>query len=135
MSAACYVARSLEIAARKFDGEMIIMSARDSTIFTLSEVATIIWEAADGSTPLDEIVATRISSQFEVAPEVALEDAEQLVQELASHGILMISDQPILALAKAGRALPRPGALLLPGPSVQRRTFTTDCKTLESLEK
>ena len=95
MSAACYVARSLEIAARKFDGEMIIMSARDSTIFTLSEVATIIWEAADGSTPLDEIVATRISSQFEVAPEVALEDAEHLVQELAVHGILLISDQPI----------------------------------------
>jgi hypothetical protein len=95
VSARRYVARSSEIAARKFDGEMIIMSARDSTIFTLSEVATIIWEAADGSTPLDEIVATRISSQFEVAPEVALDDAEHLVQELAGHGILLISDKPI----------------------------------------
>jgi hypothetical protein len=95
VSATCYVARSAEIAARKFDGEMIIMSARDSTLFTLSEVATIIWEAADGSTPLHEIVATRISSQFDVAPEVALEDAEQLVQDLARHGILMLSDKPI----------------------------------------
>jgi hypothetical protein len=95
VSGARYVARSPEIAARKFDGEMIIMSARDSMIFTLSEVATIIWEAADGSTPLDEIVATRISTQFEVAPEVALEDAEHLVRELAVHGILLISDQPI----------------------------------------
>jgi hypothetical protein len=95
VSVACYVARSSKIAARKFDGEMIIMSARDSTIFTLSEVATIIWEAADGSTPLDEIVATRISSEFDVAPEVALEDAEHLVQELASRGILLISDHPI----------------------------------------
>jgi hypothetical protein len=95
VSAACYVARSSEIAARKFDGEMIIMSARDSTIFTLSEVATIIWEAADGSTPLDEIVSTRIASQFEVSPEVALEDAEHLVHELAGHGILLVSDQPI----------------------------------------
>jgi hypothetical protein len=95
VSAVCYVARSSEIAARKFDGEMIIMSARDSTIFTLSEVATIIWEAADGSTPLDEIVETKISSQFDVAPEIALEDAEHLVQELAGHGILLISDKPI----------------------------------------
>jgi len=95
VSAARYVARSPEIAARKFDGEMIIMSARDSTIFTLSQVATIIWEAADGSTPLDEIVATRIAAEFDVALEVALEDAEHLVTELASHGILLISDQPI----------------------------------------
>src|SRR5580704_13791102 len=31
------------------------------------------------------------------------------------------------ALAKAGRALPKPDASLSPGPSVQRRTFTTDC--------
>jgi predicted alternative tryptophan synthase beta-subunit len=90
-----YVARSPEIAARLFDGEMMIMSARDSAIFTLSEVATVIWEAADGSTPLDEIVATRVCVQFDVAPEVALEDAEHLVQALAGHGLLVISDQPI----------------------------------------
>jgi hypothetical protein len=90
-----YVARSPEIAARLFEGEMLIMSARDSTIFTLSEVATVIWKAADGSTPLDEIVATRVCAEFDVAPEVALEDAEHLVRALASHGLLVISDQPI----------------------------------------
>jgi hypothetical protein len=90
-----YVMRSPEIAARLFEGEMLIMSARDSTLFTLSEVATIIWEAADGSIPLDEIVATKVCVQFDVAPQVALEDAEQLVEALASHGLLVISDQPI----------------------------------------
>ncbi len=97
-----YVARSSEIAARMLGGEMIIMSARDSTVFTLNEVATVIWEAADGSTPLDEIVASRICTQFEVASEVALQDAEDLVQELAGHGILLLSDQPI------GRSGPSP---------------------------
>ncbi len=90
-----YVARSSEIAARMLGGEIIIMSARDSTVFTLNEVATVIWEAADGSTPLDEIVASKICAQFEVALEVALQDAENLVQELAGHGILLLSDQPI----------------------------------------
>ena len=35
------------IAARAVGGEMMIMSAKDSTLFTLNEVATAIWEAID----------------------------------------------------------------------------------------
>ncbi len=94
MSGKRYVARSSEIAARLLGDEMIIMSARDSTLFTLNEVATVIWEAADGSTSLDEIVADRICTRFEVAPDVALRDAEKLAEELAGHGILLLSDRP-----------------------------------------
>jgi len=101
-----YVARSSEIAARLLGGEMIIMSAADSRVFTLNEVATVIWEAADGRTPLDEIVANRVCAQFVVAPQVALEDAEELVQELAGHGILLVSDQPIVRLASLSRETP-----------------------------
>ena len=40
-------------------------------------------------TPLDEIVANKICAQYEVAPEVALKDAEALVENLAEHGILL----------------------------------------------
>ena len=43
-----YIARSTAIAARILGGEMMIMSALDSTFFTLNEVATVIWQAADG---------------------------------------------------------------------------------------
>jgi hypothetical protein len=50
-----YIARSTAIAARMLGGEMMIMSALDSTFFTLNEVATVIWQAADGNTPLSEI--------------------------------------------------------------------------------
>lgn len=96
MSEKQYIARSSEIAARMLGGEMIIMSARDSRVFTLNEVATVIWEAADGQTPLEEIVSSRVCAQFEVAPNEALADAESLVQELAAHGILLVSDQPIV---------------------------------------
>src|SRR5271154_7604082 len=90
-----YVARSSEIAARKLDREMMIMSGRDSALYTLNDVATVIWEAADGATSLDEIVQSRICSQFEVQPCVALQDAHTLVEELASHGILLLSNEPI----------------------------------------
>jgi hypothetical protein len=95
-----YVARSPKIAARMLDGEMMIMSARDATLFNLNETASAIWREADGSTTLREIVERAVCPQFEVAPEEALKDAEEFVRELAAHGILVVSDQPVLKDAK-----------------------------------
>jgi hypothetical protein len=89
-----YIMRSSAIAARMLGGEMMVMSAADSTFFTLDQVATAIWQAADGQTPLSEIVANRICAEFDVSLETARQDAEQFVEELAGHGILMVSDQP-----------------------------------------
>jgi hypothetical protein len=74
---------------------MMIMSAVDSTFFTLNEVATVIWQAADGRTPLSDIVAHRICPEFEVDPAEAGQDAEQFVKDLSQHGILLVSEQPI----------------------------------------
>jgi hypothetical protein len=76
---------------------MMIMSAVDSTFFTLNEVATVIWQAADGRTPLSDIVARKICPEFEVDPDQAGRDAEQFVNELSQHGILLVSEQPILS--------------------------------------
>ena len=90
-----YVARDPRVAARSLDGEMMIMSGRDSTLFTLNKTATIIWQAADGSTPLDQIVEKRICNEFAVETSDALRDAEELARDLASHGILQISDEPL----------------------------------------
>jgi hypothetical protein len=90
-----YIARTKEVAARMLGGEMMIMSARDSTLFSLNDTASAIWQAADGRTPLDEIVKRKICTEFDVAPDEAMKDAEDLVRELAAHGILRVSDQPI----------------------------------------
>jgi len=90
-----YVARNPRVAARSLDGEMMIMSGRDSTLFTLNKTATILWQSADGATPLDEIVEHRICQEFEVEPAEALHDAETLARELASHDIIQISEEPI----------------------------------------
>jgi hypothetical protein len=96
-----YVARNPRVAARSLDGEMMIMSGRDSTLFTLNKTATILWQSADGTTPLDQIVEHRIVPEFEVEPAEALQDAEALARDLAGHNILQISEEPI----------PQPGAL------------------------
>jgi len=90
-----YIAPSRSIAARRLGDEMVIMSAVDSTLFTLNPVATALWQAADGRTPLAEIVAGTICREFEVEPELAYRDAEALVNDLAGHGILLVSEQPI----------------------------------------
>ena len=90
-----YVARSSEVAARTLGNETMIMSARDSTLFSLNETASAIWQAADGRTPLSEIVARAVCAEYDVEAGEALRHAEELVRELASHGILRISDQPI----------------------------------------
>jgi hypothetical protein len=75
---------------------MMIMSAVDSTFFTLNEVATVIWQAADGRTPLSDIVASKICPEFDVEPGQAGRDAEQFINELSQHGILLVSEQPIV---------------------------------------
>src|SRR5258708_3658652 len=93
---ATYVARSSAIASRVLAGETMVMSVVDSTFFTLNEVASTIWRAADGVTPLHEIVARDVCHEFDVPVEEALIDAREFVRELSAHGILRVSDQPIL---------------------------------------
>lgn len=95
MTPTFYPCRIPRIAARKLGGEMMIMSASDSTLFTLNETATILWEAADGSASLEEIVSATICSQFDVEYQEALCDAEVFAQQLASHGILLLANEPI----------------------------------------
>jgi coenzyme PQQ synthesis protein D (PqqD) len=90
-----YIARSNQIAARSLGGEMMIMSARDSTLFSLNDVGSVIWQAADGQTALEEIVERKVCAEFDVDPAEALKDAESFVRELAEHGILIVSQEPV----------------------------------------
>lgn len=103
----CYVARSTAIAARALGDETMVMSATNSTLFTLNEVASVIWEAADGVTPLEQIVTTRICTKYDIAPEVALKNAETLVEGLAEHGILLLSSEPLVPSSSSRKEIPR----------------------------
>lgn len=102
-----YIARSNAVAARSLDGEMMIMSAKDSTLFTLNPIGTVIWQSADGKTSLADIVQNKICEEFEVEPSVALKDAEIFVKDLANHGILIVSAAPINNSRNAGGGPPQ----------------------------
>jgi hypothetical protein len=99
-----YIARRSEIAARMLGGEMMVMSTTDSTFFTLNEVATVIWRAADGCTPLSEIVVGKICQEFDVTEERAQQGAERFVDELSQHGILLVSDRPLTNPSHSGES-------------------------------
>ncbi len=80
----------------------MIMSAADSTFFMLNEAATRIWQAADGITPLSEIIAKSICAEFDIDVETATRDAEDFVERLSRHGVLMCSEQPIVRSSEPG---------------------------------
>src|SRR5256885_6961186 len=82
------------------------ISPTNSTLFTLNEIASVICAAAYVVTPLDQIVANRICTQYDIATELALKDAETFVDDLAAHGILLVSDQPVAGPANARGVTP-----------------------------
>lgn len=94
MNDSLYLLREDNVAARRIGDELMIMSARDSALFSLNETAAILWNAADGATPLADIVARDICPLFDIDPDTALRDAREVAQGLAQHGILRVSSQP-----------------------------------------
>jgi len=95
MNAPNYIARAVNVAARQIGDEFMIMSGNDSSLFSLNETAAMLWQAADGVTPLADIVAQKICTEFDIDPETALADARATAVELAEHGILRVSDRPV----------------------------------------
>jgi hypothetical protein len=100
---ACYIAKHPMVASRELGGEIIIMSGVNSTLFTLNDVASLIWKCADGATSLQEIVEGKVCAEFDVDPSIAFADAERLVGELAEHGLLLVADHPVEESSHAER--------------------------------
>jgi hypothetical protein len=106
MSTQHYLSRATHVAARLFGDEVMIMSGADSSLYSLNETASILWQAADGVTPLAQIVEREICTVYDVEPATALRDAEELADELARQGILRISDAPVTEPATPPAASP-----------------------------
>jgi hypothetical protein len=96
-----FISRGPALAYRMLGDETIVMSAGNSTLFSLDEIASFIWQKADGRTPLSAIVAA-ICDEYQVTPDVAQRDAEEFVGGLASRGLLVVSDRACPADGTAG---------------------------------
>ena len=80
-----------QTAWRIYDGEAVVICPEDSTLNTLNAVGTLIWQAADGKTPVGGIVA-RICDEFDVEPEQAERDSAAFIEKLCQRGLLMVSE-------------------------------------------
>jgi coenzyme PQQ synthesis protein D (PqqD) len=87
-----FLMQNAQTAWRVYDGEAVIIGP-DSTLNTLNPVGTLIWQAADGKTPLSAIV-TRICAEFEVEPVRAQRDSAAFVEQLCQRGLLTLLDSP-----------------------------------------
>jgi hypothetical protein len=85
------IRRAERLAARKVGGEMVILSADDSSLFVLNEVGTAIWDSADGPTSLESIV-DNVCREFDVDRETALQDVSEFVDALATAGVFSMAD-------------------------------------------
>ena len=90
-----YIARATDVAARMIGDELMIMSGKNSSLFSLNETAAILWQAADGITPLDDIVEQKLCAEFDIDVATAMRDAEEMVLQLSQFGILQVSEHPL----------------------------------------
>ena len=88
-----YVLQNPLAAWRVYDGEAVIVSPEDSTLHTLNEVGTLVWEAADGRTSLAAIAA-RICERYEVDAPAAAHDVDAFVDALLERGLITVLDAP-----------------------------------------
>ncbi len=71
------------------DGAILILPERGE-VKVLNEVATHIWQLADGSRTIEEIIR-QICRKYEVSPSVAMADTLAFVSVLVELGILDLS--------------------------------------------
>jgi len=88
-----YLLQNGQAAWRIYDGEAVIVSPEDSTLHTLNEVGTLVWEAADGRTAFGDIVA-RICARYDVEARAAARDLEAFVEQLRERGLITVLAAP-----------------------------------------
>lgn len=82
------------VASRLVDGLAVAVTAADSTLHTFeNEVATEVWQLADGSRSVAQIV-DRITETFEVERPRAEQDIVAFVRLLDERGLVALEDGP-----------------------------------------
>jgi hypothetical protein len=76
-----------KIAARVVNGEALILTPHDSVLHTLNPVATRIWELMREHGTVQAVVAA-IVAEYDVAPETAEADLQELLADLREKKIL-----------------------------------------------
>jgi hypothetical protein len=88
-----YIAQNPDTPARTIEGEALVITPHDSTLHTLNETATFIWDRADGTRTLGAIALEMIEA-FEVDEATLRADAIEFVEEAVQKGLMLTSEEP-----------------------------------------
>lgn len=88
-----YPAQNPDTPARTVEGEAIVITPEDSTLHTLNETATFIWDRADGTRTLEAITQEMLET-YEVEEQILRTDAQEFVTLAVEKGLMIIHDQP-----------------------------------------
>ena len=82
-----------DVICRQVGEESILVPIRNNVgsldyIYTLSPVAARIWTLLDGTRSLDQVVAA-ICDEYDVTPEQAAADVDELVSDLSNVSLLL----------------------------------------------
>jgi hypothetical protein len=84
-----YVTRNPDAAWRVFEDGAVIVSPTESVMHSLNPVATRIWELADGTLTMNEILDV-VLDEFDVSREQAETDMADFADALSDKGMLTI---------------------------------------------
>lgn len=84
-----YITRDPDAAWRVFEDGAVIVSPTESVMHSLNQVGTRIWELADGTLTLTEIL-DMVVDEFEVDRAQAEKDITEFCQVLSDKGMITI---------------------------------------------
>jgi hypothetical protein len=105
-----YPAPHPQVAGRMIDGEAVVILAEANEVNVFNAVGSRVWELADGTHTLAEIVAI-VVKEYDVTLEKATADVVAFVEQLVAERVLELSGErvPPVADEVAGPAPPARG--------------------------
>ena len=77
-----------DLAWREIDDETVIISPHDSVMHDLNDTGSFLWKNIDGKKSAAEL-AELLVENYQVAPDVALSDAQALLEEMSSRKLVV----------------------------------------------
>jgi DNA-binding ferritin-like protein (Dps family) len=84
-----YITRDPDAAWRVFEDGAVVVSPTESVMHSLNAVGTRVWELADGTLTIGEIL-DEIVEEFEVDPAQAESDVMEFCQALCDKGMISV---------------------------------------------
>jgi len=85
---------SPDVIFRDLDGEAVLLDLASGRYFGLNAVATRVWVQLHGGAAVDGVIAA-LREEFDGDPDEIARDVDELLEELASRGLLFADAAPV----------------------------------------